>query len=461
MALGSLMEAKCRPSCHNKNNGIQKGTVPLKGNKTYGAFLCCLMLILSLAGCALQESSSRSAPLQTGDGGSGSLSLSSEAASQTSSSQSLQVSQSDPSESVSESDGQAAQELFAQWYPRAQELVDGMTLEEKVGQLILARCPDNAAASLRDSDLSGVEQVRQYHVGGYILFAADFEGKTPEQVRQTITSYQEASAVPLLIGVDEEGGSVVRVSRYEALADHRFASPQELYAQGGLEAVRQDAADKSQLLLSYGINMNLAPVADVSTDPSDYIYSRTFGRPAQETAQYVAAVVEEMNASHMGSCLKHFPGYGDNRDTHTGVAVDSRSYDSFVQSDFLPFSAGISQGASAVLVSHNVVQSMDGQLPASLSPAVHQVLRDTLGFTGVVMTDDLAMEAVREYARQTGSSAAVLAVQAGNDLIITSSLTQDIAQLLQAVEDGILPLSRIEESARRVVAMKLALGIAQ
>ena len=424
-------------------------------------FVLILLLLWSLSGC-MHSGSRPDGSSEAEDSAADSSSDSSAASAQASEEQSA------PSASLSQSaapDAQPPTELFAQWYPRAQELVDSMTLEQKVGQLLFARCPDNAPSGLKDSDLSGVEQIQQYHVGGYILFAPDFEGKTPEQVRQTIAAYQEASAVPLLIGVDEEGGSVVRVSRYEALADRRFPSPQELYAQGGLDAVRQDAAEKSRLLLSYGINMNLAPVADVSVDPSDYIYDRTLGRPAQETAQYVAAVVEEMNASRIGSCLKHFPGYGNNQDTHTGMAVDSRSYDSFLQSDFLPFSAGISQGVPAVLVSHNIVQSMDSQLPASLSPAVHAILRDRLGFTGVVMTDDLAMEAIQEYARQYGgqadSSAAVMAVQAGNDLIITSSLTRDFAQLLQAVEEGVLSVERIEASVRRVLAMKLALGIAQ
>lgn len=103
-----------------------------------------------------------------------------------------------------------------------------------------------------------------------------------------------------------------------------------------------------------------------------------------------------MNAYQIGSVLKHFPGYGDNADTHTGLAVDSRSLQELESSDLLPFAAGIDAGCGAILVSHNIVQALDGDSPASLSPAVHQYLRDTMGFDGVVMTDDLVMEAITD-----------------------------------------------------------------
>ena len=149
-----------------------------------------------------------------------------------------------------------------------------------------------------------------------------------------------------------------------------------------MDAILQDARQKSVTLLDLGVNVNFAPVADVSTDPSDFMYDRSFGQDAQATADYVAQVVGVMEQEHIGSVLKHFPGYGSNEDTHTGIAVDERPYETFQTSDFLPFQAGIQAGADAVLVSHNVVTALDGTLPASLSPAVHQVLREELGFDG-------------------------------------------------------------------------------
>ena len=316
-------------------------------------------------------------------------------------------------------------------------ILSNMTLEEKVGQLFFARCPSMHAAAL----------ALEYHLGGYILFGRDFQDKTRAEVTADIAAYQGAADLPLLIGVDEEGGTVVRVSFNPELASHRFQSPQELAlaSSGQGDIFAEDAREKSSLLLGLGINVNFAPVADVSTDPADFIHDRTLGQDAQATAGYVASV------------LKHFPGYGNNVDTHTGIAVDQRPYDSFETSDFLPFEAGISAGADAVLVSHNLVTCMDGGLPASLSPEVHRVLREELCFDGVILTDDLAMDAIDQYA-ETGS-AAVLALQAGNDMVLTTDFTQQIPQVLQALADGTLSQEVIDRAAARVLGWKYDLGL--
>ena len=328
-------------------------------------------------------------------------------------------------------------------------ILSNMTLEEKVGQLFFARCPSMHAAAL----------VSEYHLGGYILFGRDFQDKTRAEVTADIAAYQGAADLPLLIGVDEEGGTVVRVSSNPELASHRFQSPQELAlaSSGQGDIFAEDAREKSSLLLGLGINVNFAPVADVSTDPADFIHDRTLGQDAQATAGYVASVVGAMEESRIGSVLKHFPGYGNNVDTHTGIAVDQRPYDSFETSDFLPFEAGISAGADAVLVSHNIVTCMDGDLPASLSPEVHRVLREELGFDGVILTDDLAMDAIDQYA-ETGS-AAVLALQAGNDMVLTTDFTQQIPQVLQALADGTLSQEVIDRAAARVLGWKYDLGL--
>ena len=330
---------------------------------------------------------------------------------------------------------------------RAQELLDGMTLEEKVGQMFIARCPETDAAQL----------AADYHLGGYILFGRDFKDKTAEQVTTDIQSYQDAAEIPLLIAVDEEGGTVNRVSSNPNLRSSPFRSPQSLYSEGGLELVRSDAQEKCRLLESLGININFAPVCDVSQDPADFIYDRTLGRDAQETSQYVAAVVETMAEEGMGSVLKHFPGYGNNTDTHTGVAYDDRPYDTFLTSDFLPFQAGIAAGADMVLVSHNIVSAMDEASPASLSPEVHRVLREDLGFTGVIVTDDLVMDGVRDFAGD--DEAAVLAVQAGNDLICCTDFQTQVPAVLAAVESGEITEEQIDAAVLRVLTMKLRLGI--
>jgi beta-N-acetylhexosaminidase len=274
--------------------------------------------------------------------------------------------------------------IFHEYKEEAIKIVNDMTLEEKIGQMFLVRCPLP-------------EQLDQYlsmNPGGFILFGRDFEGKTKEQVKGDIGYYQDNSTIPMIIAVDEEGGTVVRVSSNPLLYKERFKSPQELYDAGGFERISSDTIEKSKLLLSLGINLNLAPVVDVSVDEMDFIYNRTFGKPVSETAEYVRTVVEAAKSTNISSTLKHFPGYGNNKDTHTGSAYDLRPYEEFINSDFIPFKAGIEAGAESILVSHNVVAAIDEELPASLSKKVIDILRNDLQFTGIVITDDLSMRQI-------------------------------------------------------------------
>ena len=341
-----------------------------------------------------------------------------------------------------------------------EDLLASLTLEQKVGQLFFVRCPDSGAA----------EDVSAYHLGGYVLFGRDFQDAagawlTREQFTAAVQSYQDAAAadtgIPLLIGSDEEGGTVTRASRNPNLFEKPFSSPQKLAAQATEHGsiFSEDAWEKSSALLALGINVNLAPVADVSTDPADFIYDRALGQDAAATADYVAQVVTAMRESGIGSVLKHFPGYGSNADTHTGIALDQRSLETFRQSDFLPFAAGTEagEGTTAVLVSHNIMAAVDPDLPASLSPAVHDLLREELGFTGVAMTDDLAMDAVAAYAQD--GAVAVMALEAGNDLIITTDYRTQIPKVLEAVENGTLSMDTIDTACRRVLTWKQALGL--
>lgn len=330
---------------------------------------------------------------------------------------------------------------------RAYEILHDMTLEEKVGQMFFVSCPEGDAVSA----------VKTWHLGGYVLFARDFDGKTAEQIIERIAAYQNVSPIPMLIGTDEEGGTVVRISRYRQFRTEPFLSPQALFDAGGLDFIRSDTEEKAILLKRLGLNVNLAPVCDVSINPNDFIYGRSFGQPAEETAKYVEAVVEEMVSQRIGCVLKHFPGYGNNADTHTAITYDNRCYDTFETSDFLPFSAGIDAGARAVMVSHNIVACMDSQLPASLSPAVHEILRDKLGVDGVIMTDHLSMDAVQDYTG--GKEAAVLAILAGNDLLVSTDFEVQISAVLKAVENGEVSEDGIDESVTRILMWKRSLGI--
>ena len=327
-------------------------------------------------------------------------------------------------------------------------LLDTMTLEQKVGQMFLARCPEEYAPELAS----------QYQLGGYLLFARDFEDRSHEQVADTIAGYQSAVSIPMFIAVDEEGGTVNRVSRNPLLRPEPFASPQDLYQQGGLQRIVEDTKEKCSLLSGLGINLNLAPVCDLSQDPDDFIYHRSFGQDARHTASYVREVVQTMTHSRMGSALKHFPGYGGNVDTHTGIAYDHRPCETFQSEDFLPFRAGIESGAGMVLVSHNVVVCMDDRLPASLSPEVHRVLREELGFGGVILTDDLVMDGAGEFG--SAEEIAVLAVQAGNDLLCSSEFELQIPAVLDAVRSGKIPMEQIDQAVLRILRLKQSLGLA-
>ncbi|MBR3704323.1 MAG: beta-hexosaminidase [Oscillospiraceae bacterium] len=340
-----------------------------------------------------------------------------------------------------------------------ESILAAMTIEEKVGQLFFVRCPSSAQ----------VEKIQKYHLGGYLLFTRDFQDSTgqwlsEEEFLAKAAAWQEASAIPLLIGVDEEGGNVIRACRNPNLFPEKRKSPQTVYRKGGMEAILQDTFDINSRLLTLGINVNFAPVADISVDPNDFIYDRTIGLDARATADYIEAVVAQMNQCRVGgqlrsigSVLKHFPGYGNNIDTHTGIAVDERPYKTFVESDFLPFAAGIRAGAGAVLMSHNIVSCMDSALPASLSANVHRILRQELGFQGVILTDDLAMDAVKSYARD--GRAAVLALLAGNSMIVTGDFEKQIDEVLTAVERGEISTQIIDSAVRYVLNWKYDLGL--
>jgi len=337
--------------------------------------------------------------------------------------------------------------LFHEYKEEAMNILEQMTLEEKIGQMFLVRCPTKEELDLFLS----------MKPGGFILFHRDFAIKTKEEVISNIASYQEKSKIPMIIGVDEEGGTVVRLSSNPLLSKERFKSPQELYNLGGLEEIQRDTLEKSKLLLNLGINLNLSPVADVSINESDFINPRAFGKSAAYTATYVKTVVSAMNNAGISCTIKHFPGYGSNIDTHTGSAYDTRPYAEFIKNDFLPFKAGIESGAESILVSHNVVEAIDAFLPASLSKEVLDILRNNMDFTGIIMTDDLSMGAVSEL--ELDNSTEVLAVIAGNDMMIVTDYEKSFKSLLEAVNNGEISIDRINDSVLRILKWKYYMNL--
>lgn len=326
-------------------------------------------------------------------------------------------------------------------------LLSGLTTEEKVGQLFLARCRKETAA----------EDIAQYHLGGLVLFDRDTEDETSESLRQTLERYQKAATIPLLIAVDEEGGSVVRISDKPAFRDTPFSSPRSLYEGGGMEALRTAEVEKDALLSDLGINVNLAPVCDITTDPAAFLYDRSLGQSPELTCQWVQIAVEEGQTYGIGCVLKHFPGYGNNADTHVGIAIENRSLEELEAQDLLPFAAGMEAGCGAVMMSHIQVTALDAEYPASLSPAVHRYVRETMGYNGVLVTDDLVMDAIS--VPYGVGEAAVLAVLAGNDLLISSDFPEQYAAVLEAIREGRISEEQIDNAVRRVLLWKQSLGL--
>lgn len=332
---------------------------------------------------------------------------------------------------------------------RAQQLLDGMTIEEKAGQLVLARYPGGAIAPAA---------AREYHLGGFTLFGADFRDAQPEDISAELADVRNSSEIMPIFAVDEEGGTVVRVSKYPQFRAEPFPAQSEVLAEGGADGAHSDALEKAALLLSLGLNANLAPVCDVPRSGSDYIADRAFSTDPAEASAAVAAAVRGYVEMRVLCALKHFPGYGDNSDTHTGISRDSRPMSEFEQTDLLPFRAGIEAGAPVVMISHNIVECVDSELPGSLSENMYALLRG-LGFDGVIMTDDLSMDAIAGICGEEQS--AVTAFCAGADLLCSSDYENAVPGLIEAAKSGKISAERLDSSVRRILEMKLEYGIIQ
>ena len=328
-----------------------------------------------------------------------------------------------------------------------ESILGSMTTEEKVGQLFLARCDSTVAA----------EHARDYHLGGYVLFAQDFQQETPDSLRNTLSSYQAAAKIPLLIAVDEEGGTVTRASRYPAFRKTAFPSPRICYATGGMEKALANEEEISAFLSDLTINVNLGPVCDITTDPNAFMFPRSLGQNAAETGEFIAETVKIMDKYNVGSALKHFPGYGNNTDTHIAIAVDNRPLEELENNDLLPFAAGIEAGCGAIMVSHTFINALDPDLPASLSPKVHHYLRRNMAFEGVIITDDLVMQAITDL--YGAGEAAVLAVIAGNDLLCSTDYITQYEAVLTAVIENRINADTLDNAVRRVLTWKHSLNL--
>lgn len=335
---------------------------------------------------------------------------------------------------------------------RVKDILSGMTDEQKVGQLLLLRSHD-----ISDEDFR--REIADVSAGGVVLFANDVKDCSGDELTDYVRSLQDASDGRMLICVDEEGGSVVRISSNRQLRSSSFRSPQQLYAEGGMELVASDGVEKARFLRRYGINVNFAPVADVVTSKDAMMYRRAFGADAQATAEYVRTAVTASESEGVGTCLKHFPGYGNTpADTHNGIVTLNTTAEQLRSCDLLPFEAGIDAGSGAVMITHTVMAAIDPDRPASMSPTVISLLREDMGFDGVIISDGMDMGAILDYSE--GLDVCVTAFLAGIDLICTPVDGREAYNaLLAAVRDGTISPQQLDDAVTRILHWKLSLGL--
>ena len=341
-----------------------------------------------------------------------------------------------------------------------QAIVDGyiseMTLEDKVAGLFIVT--PEALTGVNTATKAGEgtqEALNEYKVGGLIYFDKNIVDR--EQITEMLSGTAAKSIYPIFLAVDEEGGSVSRVA--ESDIDVIKVGDMAAIGESGDTAQAYEAGlTIGNYLKELGFNLDFAPVADVAGSGDSAMGDRVFGSDAQLVGDMVTNVVQGIEGTGVSSCLKHFPGIGDAaEDTHKGRVETTKTLEEMRNSDFIPFIAGIEAGADFVMVSHITASEVDEDaLPSTLSKKIMtDILRDELGFRGVIITDALNMSAITEY--YTPEDAAVMAIEAGADmLLMPEDFNAAYDALLAAVQDGTISEERINESLERIYRVKCA-----
>lgn len=337
------------------------------------------------------------------------------------------------------------------WTPAeyAALLTQYMTLDDELGQMQMVQFVGLAPTP------DAIQMISEQGAGGVLFFASNIQ--SADQIRSMNAQLQQMAPIPLLLSVDQEGGDVNRFqSIIGPLPDAAsLADPNAAYARG-----KQDAS----YLHDYGFNLNLAPVVDVGT-ANPQLYGRTFGSDPLRVAAMASAYLTGLQSSgQVTGCPKHFPGLGGTTtDPHIGLPVLYRSRADWVRIDLEPYRALLkTQDVHAIMVSHEMLPAVDPRLPTSLSPAIIDgTLRQELGFDGVVITDSLYMGAINVH--WSVAQASVLAIKAGADIVI-GPYNPDVVQetkdaLKQALASGVLTHARIDASVRRILTLKIQMGL--
>lgn len=339
------------------------------------------------------------------------------------------------------------------------DVLGKMSLREKVGQLFIVRpeaLAENSNAETAPAtdrvDDAVISRIEEYPVGGIALFSRNIT--SAEQLPMFISDLQSSSKYPLFIAVDEEGGRVARIANSDFFNVASYKSMEDIGKSGDASKAEEVGRQIGLYLKKLGFNLDFAPVADTNTNPQNIVIGdRSYGSDPALVARMVSAQLDGMHDSGIMGTLKHFPGHGDTKDdTHSGYVSVNKSWDELKACELVPFISALDK-ADTIMVSHITVTSID-KLPSSLSyEIITRKLRNELGYNGVIITDSMAMGAVADS--YTSDIAAVMAVKAGADIILMpESLEKSFNGVLNAVNSGEISISRIEESAERVLTLK-------
>lgn len=338
---------------------------------------------------------------------------------------------------------------------RAEELLSGMTLREKLCQLMIVRpevlTGESPVTAAGETTRLALET---YPVGGLIYTVDNLV--TQEQTREMIENTQSYSKLPLFISADEEGGNVGRLMYKLGTT---WVNSMFSYKDQGTDTAYANAKTIGTDMVSCLFNTDFAPVADVWTNPDNTVIGdRAYSDDFEQAAELVSSAVRGFTDGGVVCCLKHFPGHGDtSTDTHEGAAVVSKSLDELREGELLPFKSGIEAGADMVMIGHITVTALD-DVPATISKAViTELLRGDLGWDGVVITDSLDMGALAGY---DNGEVCIRFLEAGGDIMLgIPDVEAALTALEAAVTDGRLTEQRIDESVLRVLGLKIEHGI--
>lgn len=345
----------------------------------------------------------------------------------------------------------------------AKDITKDMSLKQKIGQLFMVSVYslDSSGNKSQTKVTSAMKKtIKKYPVGGILLFSKNVESE--KQIKQLTQDLQNASHVPLFIAADEEGGTVSRIASKLPDAVTQYPQAREIGETYTDQQIAKMGKEQSKQLKALGINMNLAPVADVlSNEDNTEIGNRSFGSDAKEVASIVKTLVKSMQKQQISATLKHFPGSGDALgDTHRGAVETKQTIQELRKKEFLPFESGMDADADAVMVSHLILTNVtDEKEPCSLSERViSDILRDEMEYDGLILTDAMNMNSITD--NYSSGEAAVKAVKAGvNIVVMPEDLGQAYKAVKNAVKNGRIKESVVDKAVRRIIYTKLKRGV--